>query len=154
MRFKKSIVAVVTAVGIIGSASAAYAFVKTTGQGSGNGSTGSAASNFTLGVEVLTPVELVPGDDAVVTIKVTNSSARNGKVKVSAIALSLPTAPAGCAAEVMSTLHLTNPTVPGATLLQQNENETFTGSIAMDDSDAVDQTCLLGKSIVVAAVVS
>jgi hypothetical protein len=154
MRFKKSIVAAVAAVGILGSATAAYAFVTTTGNGEGNGSKGSAGSNFTLGVEVLNPVELVPGDDAVVTIKVTNTSTRNGKVKVSAVALSLPTAPAGCSAAVMSTLHLTNPTVPAGTLLQRNEDETFTGTIAMDDSDTVDQTCLLGQDIVVAAAVS
>jgi hypothetical protein len=156
MKFKKSsIVATVAAIGILGSATAAYAFVAMTGQGSGNGSKVVASSNFHLKVEVVNPTTLVPGTPSTVTIKVTNDSAANGKIKLSNVALSLPSTPVnGCSAEAWSTLHLTNPTVPAGTLLQKGDVGTFTGLVAMDDSDTADQTCLLDQDLNITANVS
>jgi len=155
MKFKKSsIVATVAAAGILGSATAAWAFVATTGHGEGNGSKVVASDNFKLTVDVLNPLDLVPGRLATVTVKVTNDSTANGKIKFTKVDLSLPTAPEhGCSAEAWATLSVVDP-VNQTALLQQGQDATFTGSIALADSDDVDQTCLIGKDLTVIAHVS
>jgi hypothetical protein len=155
MRFKKSsVIATIVTAAVLGSATAAYAFVKLTGEGTGTGSKGVAAAKFKLDVELVSPVELVPGASAAVTVKVTNASTANGKVKLSNVVLSLPaTAQGGCDAAALATLSFTS---PGAVneILATGASESFTGSVALADSDTVDQTCLLDHDLQVTANVS
>jgi hypothetical protein len=155
MKFKKSsIVATVAAIGIIGSATAAYAFVATTGVGNGNGSKVVASDNFTLDVDIENPQTLVPGASAAVTVKVTNNSTANGKIKFTNVNLSLPATPQGtCDAAAWATLSIADPASQTATL-QKGQSATFTGTVSLADSDTVDQTCLLGQDLNVTANVS
>jgi hypothetical protein len=59
--------------------------------------------------------------------------------------LSLPATPQGtCDAAAWATLSISDPTSQTATL-QKGQTATFTGTVSLADSDAVDQTCLLGQ---------
>ena len=131
-------------------AGAAYAFVSGAGTGSAPQAAVSSAA-YSLQVTVSQATNLTPGVAQQVTVTVTNKGP--AKVRISTAALSLPASIPGVDPAALGTVTLTQPAAT-PTVLDKNGTTTFTGSILIEDSAVVDQTSLLGQSILVTATVS
>jgi hypothetical protein len=141
LKAKKTVVAGIAAAVVLGSATAAYAYVTTSGHGGSTATVNNPA--FSMTVTPATISNLTPGAAATaLPVTVKNTSAT--RIQINTIVLSFP-ATESCG----GTITLTQPSVT-TVVLDANASATFNGgTLSMADSATVDQTtCLTTASTV------